>query len=67
MMRAKAEAKLGPNWQRPEACMKPQRDRLLSITWKCEETRDAALAVHLYALMRRYPSLKGDPLFQAVS
>ena len=58
----KAEAKLGPDWTRPKGMHETTRERLLSIIWDCEERRDAALSMHMEALMRRYPSLRGDPL-----
>ena len=62
---AKAEAKLGKNRQRPKGMHATTRERLFSIIWQCEELRDAALANHLAALMRRYPMLRSDPLFRS--
>ena len=59
---AKAEAKLGPNWTRPKGMHEKTRERLLSTIWECEEWRDVALARHIGDLMRRYPSLRSDPM-----
>lgn len=61
---AKAEAKLGPNWERPKGMHDATRERLLSVIWDCEERRDAALAGYLSMMMRRHPSLRDDPLFK---
>lgn len=63
---AKAEAKLGPNWTRPKGMHATTRERLMSIIWACEETRDRALAGFLSALMQRHPSLRADPLLRGV-
>ena len=64
---AKAEAKLGPNWSRPKRMHDATRERLLSIIWDCEERRDAALGAHLADLMRRYPSLRSDPILRRMA
>jgi hypothetical protein len=61
---AKAEAKLGPNWQRPKGMHAKTRERLLSTIFECEERRDIALSDHLADLMCRYPSLRSDPMFR---
>ena len=61
---AKAEQKLGPNWQRPKGMHDTTRERLMSIIWDCEEQRDAALASHLEAMMQRHPSLRDDPVLR---
>ena len=61
---SKAEAKLGPNWSRPKGMHETTRERLLTAILGCEERRDAALAVRMEALMRRFPSLRGDPLLK---
>ena len=60
---ANAEAKLGPNWTRPKGMHDATRARLLSVIWDCVERRDAALAGHLAVLLRKYPTLRGDPMF----
>ena len=60
----KAEAKLGPNWARPKGMHEATRERLLSIIFDCEEVRDGALADYMTGMMRRYPSLRNDPLIQ---
>lgn len=62
---AKAEAKLGPNWARPKGMHVATRERLLSIIWDCEKRRDIALSGCLDSMMRRYPSLRADPLFRS--
>lgn len=59
---SKAEAKLGPNWQRPKGMHDTTRERLLSIIWDCEERREMALAGYLDTMMRRHPSLRDDLL-----
>ena len=58
---AKVEAKLRPNWARPKGMHKATHERMLSIIWDCEEQRDEALVGYLAGMMRRYPSLRGDP------
>ena len=61
---AKAEAKLGPNWERPSGMHHKTRERLLSIIWDCEERRDGALARYLNSMMSRYPALREDALLR---
>jgi hypothetical protein len=61
---AKAESKLGPNWQRPKGMHEKTRERLLSIIFACEERRDVALGSYLDSLLRRYPSLNEDRMFR---
>lgn len=61
---AKAEAKLGPEWERPKGMHEATHERLLSVIWGCEERREAALGAYLSGMMRRYPSLRADPLFR---
>lgn len=61
---AKAEAKLGPNWRRPKGMHAPTRERLMSIIWACEETRDLALACFLTKMVQKHPGLRADPLMR---
>jgi hypothetical protein len=61
---AKAEAKLGQNWERPKGMHGTTHERLLSIIWDCEERRDAALGAYLVGMWLRYPSLRTDPMFR---
>ena len=42
------------------------REPLLAMIWDCEEPRDAALSVHLDALMRRNPTLRADPMLHGM-
>ena len=62
---SKAEAKLGPNWARPKGMHAATHERILSIIFECEERRDAALAGYLDSMVRRYPSLRNDPLINS--
>lgn len=62
---AKAEAKLGANWERPKGMHEATRERLLATIWACEEMREDALARFLSAFLVRHPSLRTDPLFRA--
>ncbi len=48
-------------WARPKGMHNATRERLLSMIWDYEEPRDAALSIHLHALMRRDPTLRTDP------
>lgn len=43
----KAEAKLGKGWSRPKGMHATTRDRLLQVIARCEEQRNAALAVFM--------------------
>ena len=40
------------------------RERLLSVIWKCEEQRDAALDRFLGVLMGKHPELRSDPMLR---
>ena len=59
---AKLEARLALDWERPKGMHSSTHKRLISLLGDCEERRDAALSVLLAGLLRREPSLKGDPL-----
>lgn len=61
---AKAEAKLGPNWQCPKGMHEATRERLLAVIWDCEEQRDVALARFLNVMVGRHRELRSDPLFK---
>ena len=63
---ARVEARLGPNWQRPKGMHKQTHDRLLSSIFDCEERRDIALGAFLAGMLKRHPSLRGDPLFAGI-
>ncbi len=56
------EAKLGDHGRRPNGMHHATHARLLTMIYDCEEQRDAALCVHFETMMRRYPSLRRDPL-----
>lgn len=58
---AKAEAKLGPYWERPNGMHGTSREQLLSIIRDCEERREMALGACIAALMRRHPGVLDDP------
>ena len=60
----KIEAQLGANWNRPKGMHRTTYERLLSIIWDCEETREAALSRFLAGMLDRYPSLRTDPVLQ---
>ena len=57
---AKAETKLGPNWERPKGMHDSTRERLLSIVWDCEDRREIALGNYLAAMMLRHPGVLDD-------
>lgn len=63
---AKAEAKLGLGWRRPKGMHESTRERLLTVILDCEERRDIALSTFLTGMLRRQPSLRGDPLFDSL-
>lgn len=61
---AKIEAKLGPNWARPQGMHHATRERLLSVIWDCEARRDVALARFLDVMLRKHPELRSDPILR---
>jgi hypothetical protein len=60
------EARLGNSFQRPKGMHQATHARLLASIWDCEARQDRALALHVGALMQRYPSLREDPLLASL-
>jgi hypothetical protein len=51
---SKAEAKLGPGWQRPKGMHQATRERLLATIFDCEQRREAAIGNSMARLGIRF-------------